>query len=82
MAERSFQGHREREVFGHWCATAGHLGSDWAVAMDQPLARLAFALLEPRSPDGVVNWNFADEEIEQGWYPVRRSATDAVEPCE
>ena len=29
--------------------------------MDQPLARLAFTLLEPRSDDGVLNWNVLDE---------------------
>ena len=81
-SERPFQGHHEREVFGRWCATAGHVGSAWAVDMDQALARLAFTLLEPRSPDGVVNWNFADEAIEQGGYPVARAATDTVEPCE
>jgi len=34
--------------------------------MDQPLARLAFHLLEPTSDDGVVNWNFLDEWIAEG----------------
>ena len=82
VSERAFQGHHEREVYGHWCASVGHLSEEWAVDMEQPLARLAFTLLEPRSPDGIVNWNFADDEIERSWYPVVRSATDTVEPCE
>ena len=82
VATRPFQGHLEREVFGRWCATVGHVDAEWTVDMEQPLARLAFMLLEPRSPDGAVDWNFADAEIDQGWYPVSRAATDTVEPCE
>ena len=35
------------------------------VPMDQPLARVAFALLEPRSDDGVVNWNLIRVEYPQ-----------------
>ena len=31
--------------------------------MTQPLARLAFYLLEPRSDDGLVDWNVLDEAI-------------------
>jgi hypothetical protein len=34
------------------------------VAMDQPLARLAFTLLEPQSDDGAVNWNVLDGVFE------------------
>ncbi|HEX6642836.1 MAG TPA: M14 family metallopeptidase, partial [Thermoanaerobaculia bacterium] len=41
---RAFQGHHEREVFGRWCATAGHIADAWLVEMRQPLARLAFTL--------------------------------------
>jgi hypothetical protein len=36
------------------------------IAMDQPLARLIFTLLEPRSDDGFVNWNYFDRSIEAG----------------
>jgi hypothetical protein len=36
------------------------------VPMDQPLARLAFHLLEPTSDDGVVTWNFLDEWLVEG----------------
>ena len=82
-SSRAFQGHNEREVFGRWCGMVGHIGEDdWIVPMDQPLARLAFMLLEPRSPDGVVDWNFVDEEILAGYYPVRRApAGDSAPPC-
>jgi len=31
--------------------------------MNQPLARLAFYLLEPRSDDGLFEWNFFDEVL-------------------
>jgi hypothetical protein len=36
------------------------------VPMGQPLARLAFHLLEPSSDDGVVTWNLADEWLAPG----------------
>ena len=43
------------------------------VSMKQPLARLAFILLEPRSDDGLVDWNFMDKAIEgRKEYPVYR----------
>ena len=31
--------------------------------MNQPLARLAFYLLEPNSDDGVTTWNFLDDVL-------------------
>jgi hypothetical protein len=31
--------------------------------MRQPLARLAFYLIEPRSDDGLVDWNILDEAL-------------------
>jgi hypothetical protein len=31
--------------------------------MTQPLARLAFYLIEPRSDDGLVTWNFMDDQL-------------------
>jgi hypothetical protein len=73
--ERPFQGVRERTVYGRyarrtWNAPEGTL----AVPMDQPLARLAFYLLEPRSDDGLVNWAVLDAYVEAGSeYPVYRS---------
>ncbi|HZL99105.1 MAG TPA: hypothetical protein VFD43_02540 [Planctomycetota bacterium] len=36
------------------------------VPLDQPLARLAFQLLDPESDDGLVVWNFWDSILDQG----------------
>jgi hypothetical protein len=50
-------------AYGAWEPVAGRegppprLGPSLRVPMDQPLARLAFLLLEPRSDDGVVAWS-------------------------
>ena len=45
------------------------------VRVDQPLGRLAFFLLEPRSDDGLLNWNFFDDALQRdGRYcPVLRT---------
>ena len=86
MAERPFQGHHEREVFGRWCGGVGHLAAtDWLVDMQQPLARLAFQLLEPRAADGIVNWNFVDAALTTAppGYPIRRlPAASPAPPCD
>jgi hypothetical protein len=66
-ATREFQGHRERTVHGAWqAATVEAPAGSVLIPMDQPLARLAFTLLEPRSDDGLVNWNYFDRQIEGG----------------
>ena len=72
-AARPFQGRNERTVFGAWEAAmmTGPEGTI-AVPMDQPLARLAFTLLEARSDDGFANWAILDTSIEEGWYPIWR----------
>lgn len=61
VSARAFQEVHQQEAFGSWVSYV-HVdepeapqNSVW-VPMDQPLARLAFMLLEPRSDDGVVNW--------------------------
>ncbi|MGB1657405.1 MAG: peptidase M14, partial [Longimicrobiales bacterium] len=74
VAERPFQGHNERTVYGSWQTTTVELPTGTvAVRVDQPLGRLAFTLLEPRSDDGFANWALLDEQIEAGEYPVLRS---------
>ena len=47
------------------------------VRVDQPLGRLAFFLLEPRSDDGFLDWNFFDEPLqrEPRSYPILRTFT-------
>jgi len=47
------------------------------VPMDQPLARLAFVLLDARSDDGLMAWNVLDPLLGQNpgpeFYPVLRT---------
>jgi len=80
VADRPFQGHRERTVTGDWTPVervvpAGTL----VVPLDQPLGRLVFTLLEPRSDDGVVNWNVVDDHVGAAGsvYPVLRRPAEA-----
>jgi len=74
-AARPFQGVNERTAFGHnetksWQAPVGTL----RIPLNQPLGRLAFYLLEPRSDDGLVDWAQMDRYLEPGEdYPVYRS---------
>ena len=74
VAPRAFQGRNERVLFGSWRAASVELPPGTvAVRVDQPLGRLAFTLLEPRSDDGFANWALLDEQIEAGEYPILRS---------
>jgi hypothetical protein len=67
LAPREFEGQRERTVWGSWGAqTVAAPAGAVVIDMDQPLARLLFTLLEPRSDDGLVTWNFFDRWIEAG----------------
>ena len=75
VADRPFQGHRERLVTGEWTPAerlvpAGTL----VVPLDQPLGRLVFTLLEPRSDDGIVSWNLVDDHVGAAGslYPILR----------
>jgi hypothetical protein len=45
----------------------------YRVSMSQPLARLAFYLLEARSNDGLLTWNVFDEAVKRGTHPILRS---------
>ena len=74
-AETAFQGHYAVTLTGKWkrrdeTVPAGTL----VVRMNQPLARLAFYLLDPRSDDGLFEWNFFDPMLEGKTAPVRRIA--------
>jgi len=74
QTEREFQGHRERTLEGAWGPSVREIAAGTIVVpMDQPLARLAFALLEPRSDDGLVTWNALDAALEgAALYPILR----------
>ena len=64
VAPRAFQGHQERRIWGRWERAAHTIApGTLMVPMDQPLARLAFTLLEPRSDDGFAAWNQLDAWI-------------------
>jgi hypothetical protein len=73
VAAQEFQGRRERTVWGEWVPVMETLPAGTAhVALDQPLGRLAFTLLEPRSDDGFVAWGLVDRHIEEGAVPIFR----------
>jgi hypothetical protein len=74
VAPREFEGHQERTVFGAWeAATVDIPAGTLRIDVAQPLGRLVFSLLEPRSDDGFVNWNLLDPHLEGARYlPVWR----------
>jgi len=76
IAPRSFQNHQERTIFGAYEPAATQMLPAGTVVVDvaQPLGRLAFYLLEPRSDDGYLNWNLLDDVIEESaYYPIVRA---------
>lgn len=81
-AERASEGRRERRVWGRWTAVEKTVpaGTLWVPA-DQPLGRLAFTLLEPRSDDGLLAWALLDEALAGATvYPITRVAAPASSP--
>jgi hypothetical protein len=76
---RVFQGHQEARAKGSFdkvqlVVNAGSL----FIPANQPLARLAFYLIEPESDDGLVTWNVIDDGLAAGQtYPIYR-VTDAA----
>lgn len=74
VATREFQGHTERTTFGAWEAgTETVPAGTLEVPVDQPLGRLLFYLLEPRSDDGFMSWNLLERALEgASHYPILR----------
>ena len=74
LSGRPFEGHHERAVEGAWEAVQRTVPADTLMVPVTPrLGRLVFALPEPRSDDGVVNWNVLDEQLEADpVYPILR----------
>lgn len=71
---QAFENHQERTVTGTWVGVDQPVPAGaWRVPMAQPLARLAFYLLEPRSNDGLVTWNVLDEALKSGRSPILRT---------
>ena len=74
-AATAFQNHNERTLTGAWTrAERGLPAGTLKVDLTQPLARLAFYLIEPRSDDGLVDWNLLDEALKDAkTYPIVRT---------
>lgn len=76
---REYQGtHKARTLTGAWEAAEQTLpAGSLVIPMDQPLARLTFILMDPRSDDGFMWWNLLDAVLGQtpapAYYPVWRS---------
>ena len=73
-AERPFQGRNEARLTGKYerASVSAQQGALFVPA-NQPLARLAFYLLEAESDDGLVTWNLIEEGLTAGeTYPVYR----------
>jgi hypothetical protein len=67
--------HGLRTLEGEWTPApdATIPAGAWAVALNQPLGRLAFYLLAPTSDDGLLTWNFLDDLLKDGApYPILR----------
>ena len=73
-APRPFQGHQEARLKGTYDKAVLTVGAGSVfVPANQPLARLAFYLIEPESDDGLVTWNQIDEALAVGQtYPIYR----------
>ncbi len=66
MAQRKFEGHLMARATGRFIAGKKRAArGDFQVDLAQPLGNLAFYLLEPESDDGLLTWNFFDENIEK-----------------
>lgn len=75
-AGRIFEGHAIRKLEGKWGMKPDMKpgGVWWEIRMNQPLARLAFHLLEPASDDGLVAWNCLDDQLKDATtYPIFRT---------
>jgi hypothetical protein len=74
-AGQNFEGHAMRKIEGTWKADSEATvpAGAWEVPMTQPLARLAFYLIEPASDDGLVAWNVLDDQLKDAKvYPILR----------
>jgi hypothetical protein len=73
-APRQFQGRQEARLKGTYAKAQLTVGAgSLYIPANQPLARLAFYLIEPESDDGLVTWNVIDEGLAVGeTYPIYR----------
>lgn len=77
VTAREFQQHQQRTLFGSYESAKVTLpAGTFRVHTSQPLGKLTFHLLEPRSDDGLLNWNVLDKSLENAtMYPIRRSSS-------
>jgi len=70
-----FEGRVEQSLAGTWEPMDSlPTGEFLEVPVDQPLGRLVFSLLEPRSDDGLAHWGFFDSSVVgAAYFPVLRS---------
>jgi Zinc carboxypeptidase len=77
-AEQEFQKYHELTLTGKWKSRSEAFpAGTYLVRMNQPLARLAFYLLEPRSDDGLFAWGQFDALLDSKIAPVRK-VTQAI----
>ena len=75
VAEHAFQDRQAHTLFGYYGTLNDASPQDvLVVPVDQPLGRLVFMLLEPRSDDGIVAWAVLPPETYTATheYPIRR----------
>lgn len=77
--QRPFQGHMEARMKGTYANAQLTVGAgSLFVPANQPLARLAFYLIEPESDDGLVTWNILEDGLGAGQtYPIYRVVDSA-----
>ncbi len=74
VADRAYQQHHLRTLFGSYeRAEVTVVRGTLYVPVNQPLGRLLFILLEPRSDDGLTTWGLLDEALEgASYFPITR----------
>jgi hypothetical protein len=74
LAPRPFEGRTERTLEGAWePASLPVPAGTVRVPVEQPLGRLVFSLLEPRSGDGLATWGTLGEALDgAAEYPILR----------
>lgn len=73
--DEPFQQHQQRSLAGVWHRVERDVPAGTLIVnAAQPLGRLLFYLLEPRSDDGMVNWNLLDPFLAAAVeYPIWRA---------
>jgi hypothetical protein len=79
-APKPFQNRNEARLTGkHELAKLSAQDGALFIPANQPLARLAFYLLEPESDDGLVTWNLIETDLAPGaTYPIYRVVGGAL----